>query len=157
MKNKSIRRLFAKDIDEGVPVPETAAPETAAPEAAEAGAGPGAAERLGRWMLDSLGPIDDGVTEDELVDAILSERTAGAADAEDREEQEEPEEGGEPGFEPTEDGEQPFEPAPRRPRPMRTGSAQSAPVDYADMSAEQFRNIRKLLKKAAADGRRIRL
>ena len=43
------------------------------------------------------------------------------------------------------------------PVPMRTGSTASAPVDYEDMSAAQFKELKKLLKKASADGKRIRL
>ncbi len=151
MKNKSIRRLFAKDAEDDASAVSAASGPQDASDAVSA------AERLGRWLLDSLGAADDGVTEDELVDAILNERTAAGDSLAEPEEEEERDEGAAPQPVPDEDGDLPFEPAPRRPRHMRTGGAQSAPVDYSDMSAEQFRSIRKLLKKAAADGRRIKL
>lgn len=133
--------------------------------------GASAAERLGRALLDTLGLADD-VNEDELVEAVLGEWAnrdeSGEADEAD-------ETGGEPLYDGTEDepgydergydergsdepeeDDVPFGRA-RRPVPIRTAGAASAPVDYADMSTEQFRELKKLLKKAAADGKRIRL
>lgn len=103
-----------------------------------------AAERLGRALLDSLGPIE-GADEDELVDAMLREWNVkrdgrGSAKKPERKEAEDP-----------------FRDIARPPVPMRTGSSAEAPVDYSDMSRKQFSELRKLLKKAAADGRRIRI
>ncbi|MBO6061549.1 MAG: hypothetical protein J6P98_05495 [Clostridia bacterium] len=151
MKNKSIRQLFGAIAEGGGSERENgsanSAPREEAPEEPKAMS---PAERLGRALLDRLGAADDGVTEEELVEAILAERE-NAGDPEP-----EPEE--EPGDQPEErEAEPPFAGHSRRPLPIKTGSASPAPVDYADMSAEQFRSIRKLLKKAAAEGRRIKL
>ncbi len=45
----------------------------------------------------------------------------------------------------------------RLPLPLAGGLAQAPETDYETMSAEQFRTLRKQLKRAAMDGRRIRL
>ena len=140
--------------------------------------GASAAERLGRALLDTLGLADD-VNEDELVEAVLGEwanrdESGEAGEADEADEAGEPLYDGtedEPGYdergydergsdergsdEPEED-DVPFGRV-RRPVPIRTAGAASAPVDYADMSTEQFRELKKLLKKAAADGKRIKL
>ncbi len=47
--------------------------------------------------------------------------------------------------------------AERLPLPLAGGLAQAPEADYENMSAEQFRTLRKQLKRAAMDGRRIRL
>ena len=47
--------------------------------------------------------------------------------------------------------------AERLPLPLAGGLAQAPEADYETMSAEQFRTLRKQLKRAARDGRRIRL
>ena len=47
--------------------------------------------------------------------------------------------------------------AERLPLPLAGGVAQAPEADYETMSAEQFRTLRKQLKRAAMDGRRIRL
>ncbi len=47
--------------------------------------------------------------------------------------------------------------AERLPLPLAGGLAQAPEADYETMSAEQFRTLRKQLKRAAMDGRRIRL
>ena len=93
------------------------------------------AERLGRALLDSLGAQE--LDEEELVEALLGEW-----ENRDRE----PAKSAEPVFG-----------TPKRPIPMKTGSNASSPVDYADMSREQFRELKKLLKKAAMDGKRIKI
>ncbi len=135
--------------------------------------GASAAERLGRALLDTLGLADD-VNEDELVEAVLGEwanrdESGEAGEADEADEDGEPlydgtedergyDERGydERGYDKPEEDDVPFGRA-RRPVPIRTAGAASAPVDYADMSTEQFRELKKLLKKAAADGKRIRL
>lgn len=43
------------------------------------------------------------------------------------------------------------------PRPLEGGLSQAPAADYATMSAEQFRALQKQLKRAAMDGRKIRL
>ena len=165
MKKMSIAQLFGARSGEGEKPAEGA---------------PSAAERLGRALLDTLGAADDGVTEDELVETILGEWGAAAARGDDGDEasdedessdeddssshgelydgtaEEQYEEGDEDSGE-EEEREAPFERMAKRPTPMRTGSAASDPVDYSDMSSAQFRELRKLLKKAAAEGKRIRL
>ena len=47
--------------------------------------------------------------------------------------------------------------AERLPLPLAGGLAQAPEADYETMSAEQFRTLQKQLKRAAMDGRRIRL
>lgn len=94
------------------------------------------AERLGRALLDEFGPVE-GVTEDELVDALL--------DAWKKRERR------------RETGAEPFEKSAKRPVPMRTGSNAAAPVDYADMSQKQFSEFKRMLKKASADGKKVRI
>lgn len=142
MKNRSIMKML-EALAQSPEVAELEGPE--APEAEEEGAS--AAERLGRAMLDAFGSVDDGVTEDELVDAILGEWAYNKEleESGDSREEEVPSE-----------NESPFN-RDRRPVPMRTASAATHPVDYADMSAKQFGELKKLLKRASADGRRIRL
>lgn len=138
--------------------------------------GASAAERLGRALLDTLGLADD-VNEDELVEAVLGEwaNRDESGEAGEAGEADEADEDGEPlydgtedepgydergyderGYDKPEEDDVPFGRA-RRPVPIRTAGAASAPVDYADMSTEQFRELKKLLKKAAADGKRIKL
>ena len=170
MKKNSIMKLFEAlgtpvrgniREPEGGLAPETApepAPEPAPEKASSNGKQPeNAAERLGRAMLDAFGGLE-GVTEDELVDAVLGEWNpseggraeaeastlipAGAAEAE--------EEG-------TELLRSPFPAAARTPVPMRTCENTIAPVDYSQMSAKQFADLKRMLRKAAADGKRIRL
>lgn len=96
-----------------------------------------AAERLGRALLESLG-LPEGVTEDEAADAVISEwesmKTRGRKPARD-----------------------PFAGVVRPPVPMRANSAPASGMDYADMSAKQFGELKRLLKKAASDGRKIKL
>lgn len=154
MKKKSIRQMLEMIADNLAPA------DDAEQRGTEAGTGDGvsAAERLGRAMLDRIGGAGDGVTEDELVDALLEEWD-GEAGPEDEGEEDynegEPDEYELEEEEEEEDGE-PFT-VNRRPVPMRAASAASAPVDYAEMSAKQFNDLKKLLKKASADGKRIRL
>ena len=135
--------------------------------------GASAAERLGRALLDTLGLADD-VNEDELVEAVLGE-WANRDESGEAGEADEADEAGEPlydgtedepgydergyderGYDKPEEDDVPFGRV-RRPVPIRTAGTASAPVDYADMSTEQFRELKKLLKKAAADGKRIKL
>ncbi len=104
-----------------------------------------AAERLGRALLNSFGALG-GVSEDELVEAILSEWPSRRDRAPETETADEAEQGADPFGEPV-----------RRPVPMRTGSIGSKPVDYSEMSVKQFNDLKKLLKKAHADGKRIKL
>jgi hypothetical protein len=125
--------------------PERDAGESAAERSAEPRAS--AAERLGRAMLERLGGIE-GLSEEELVEALLK-----GWDRLPAPEEEEPEESGEPEF----PAEELFKPQPRRPVPMRTGSMASERVDYSEMSAKQFAELKKLLKRAGADGRKIKL
>ncbi len=111
--------------------------------------GASAAERLGRALLESLGAAP-GSNEDEIVDAILGEwkhakEKSGKAPDERR----------------PSDGKQavgdPFAGVMRPPVPMRANAVPGAPVDYADMSQKQFNELKKLLRKAASDGRKIKL
>lgn len=143
MKKKSMRQMLELIADNVVPAAE------------EETVSSSAAERLGRAMLDRFGDVDDDVTEDELVDAILE---AWDMSGETAPEEDEPAPEAEPEEEPEEDGEEnvPFE-TERRPVPMRAGTNAAKPVDYAEMSAKQFNDLKKLLKKASADGKRIRL
>ncbi|MBO4383802.1 MAG: hypothetical protein J5854_00070 [Clostridia bacterium] len=94
------------------------------------------AERLGRAMLDRFGTAE-GMSESELVDAILGEWNARK----------------EPSGMPAE----PFEPVPKLPVPMKAGVNTPQPADYADMPAKQFNELKKLLKKAALDGKRMKI
>lgn len=141
--------------------------------AEEAPASP--AEKLGQAMLTRLGiSADDG----ELIDALIEEWGSLPLPEEAPEEPEtedEPEtEPEEPEDEPEDESEEPEEPEPapdpaeleeleelfrgvRRPVPMRTGSAASRGVDYQDMSAKQFAELKKLIRRADADGKRIKL
>ena len=140
MKYRSIMHM----LEEALPALSEGEPEARAADPAE---------RLGRAMLDRLG-IPEGLDEDELVDALLDEWMNG----EDEEEPEEEEEDDEEEL-PVPRGDAPEDlfTHSRRPVPMRAGAGVSSPVDYQDMSAEQFRNLKKFMKKASADGKRIRL
>ena len=102
-----------------------------------------AAERLGRALLASLGEVP-GADENEIVDAILSEWTGA------KEKAARPVKAEKPAIDP-------FAGVMRPPVPMRADSSSGAPLDYADMSRKQFGELKKLLKKAAADGRKIKL
>lgn len=51
----------------------------------------------------------------------------------------------------------PFPEAPRRPSQIRAEAGEPAPLDYADMSRKQFAELKKLLRRAAGDGRRIKI
>ena len=116
----------------------------------EAGETRSAAQRLGEAILSLLGPVE-GVSEDELVDALIAgfeERRSGSR-TEAAEPVEEPAEAPAEGF--------PFKGEERTPVPMRTAGAGASPVDYGEMSLKQFNELKKLLKKANADGRRIKL
>lgn len=164
MKKNSIRQIFGFAAKAAEPEPGEKAP---APDEPRSGGGNGtrmnAAERLGRALLESLGAIE-GVSEDELVDAVLENFGGGTGGDKRAEPAQEPvpETVREPealaaltaGEAP--DGAELWEDRPV-PVPMRTGSGRTAPVDYSTMSAEQFARLRKLLKKANADGRRIKL
>ena len=152
MKKKSIAQLFGM-ISGGEEPRGESGPNGVSP-----------AERLGRALLDTLGAADDGVTEDELVEAILGEWSAAdreelydGTDDEPEDDEQEDAPAGASAAEAGDEGDSPFAPRAKRPAPMRTGSAASDPVDYADMSSAQFRELRKLLKKAASEGKRIRL
>lgn len=150
--------------------------EALAPEkGGEAEAAPrvSAAERLGQAMLARLG-IPEGEEGEELIDALLEEWNALPAPEDDSEDESEDEA---PDAEPEEDepeavpaGELPedmggIDPeeleelfsGSRRPVPMRTGSASSERVDYSDMSPKQFNELKKLIRRASADGRKVRL
>ncbi|MBQ1892472.1 MAG: hypothetical protein II155_00045 [Clostridia bacterium] len=107
-----------------------------------------AAERLGREMLARLG-ADDETDEDELAEAII-EIMAGMNDG-----AEAPARRG--ANELDDDVRDPFGTMPKMPVPMRTGSGSPKSTDYSEMSTKQFNELKKLLKKASADGKRIRL
>ncbi|MCR5610408.1 MAG: hypothetical protein K6F68_01040 [Clostridiales bacterium] len=100
-----------------------------------------AAERLGRALLDSFGAVE-GMNEDELVDALLGEWSSRQSQAGETEK-----------AEPRE----PFEPALKPPVPMKAGVSAPQPMNYADMPAKQFNELKKLLKKAAMDGKRMKI
>lgn len=107
-----------------------------------------AAERLGREMLDRLG-ADEETDEDELADAVievLSRMSEAPAADEKRKPNELPE-----------NVRDPFGTVPKMPVPMKTGSVRPEETDYSEMSLKQFNELKKLLKKANADGKRIRL
>ena len=127
MNRKSIKALF-EGLEDGKPA---------------GGTGMSAAEKLGRAVLDSLGTVE-GADEDELVEAILGEWKPGRAETE--------RPAGEAG-----EAFDPFGARSRRPVPMRAGSGAPSSVDYADMSPKQFSELKRLLKKAAADGKRIKI
>ena len=145
-KEDYMEKSILSMLEELEPVREAA--EEAAKEADNAPSS--AAERLGRAMLSRLGAIE-GLGEDELVDALL-ENWGKLPEPEDDGE-EEPEENELPEF----PAEEIFEARSRRPVPMRTGSMAAERVDYSDMSAKQFAELKKLLKRASADGRKIKL
>ena len=159
MKKKSIKQMLdmAKENlggtnDEAVGVEESSEGEPSVKAIS-------AAERLGSALLSELGGVE-GVTDDELVDAILREWVSNRGKAHSRVNRTElPNEELEDGTADYNSGElfEPFGENPRTPVPMRTGSRGSDPVDYSEMSSQQFNNLKKLLKKASADGRRIRL
>ncbi len=107
-----------------------------------------AAERLGREMLARLGAGED-TDEDELAEAII-EVMAGLKDGADAP-------AGRYSNELPEDVRDPFGTMPKMPVPMRTDSRKAESTDYSEMSAKQFNELKKLLKKASADGKKIRL
>ena len=43
------------------------------------------------------------------------------------------------------------------PRPIRGSMGQAPETDYENMSSEDFRKLRRQLKKASMDGRRVRI
>ena len=104
-----------------------------------------AAERLGRAILDSLGSVE-GASEDELVDAIIREWTGRKAESSSKD-----------AVRTEKPAPDPFAGVMKPPVPMRANSAAPNAVDYQDMSKKQFSELKKLLKKAAADGRKIKL
>lgn len=131
-----------KRNQEFAPVP---AEETNAPAGEERRVS--AAERLGREMLLRLG-ADEDTDEDELAEAII-EVMAGMKDglkAPEYKTNELPE-----------DVRDPFGTMPKIPVPMKTDSRKAESADYSEMSTKQFNELKKLLKKANADGKRIRL
>ena len=101
---------------------------------------PSPAERLGRVILDTV-ELESPKEEDRFVDVLIDawKRTQRNAD----------EKSGE-------DGDPVFETA-KRPVPIRAGAGSAVPVDYADMPAKQFRELKKQLKKAALDGRKVKI
>lgn len=167
MKKNSIKRLFGIAAAEAAPEDSGEAKDfgdTGSPGRAESEPRVSAAERLGKALLESLGGVE-GVSEDELVDAVLESRAAGMEAVPRRaKDTADPAEGiaealredaaDAPSDQMT--GARVWEDAPV-PVPMRTGSGRTEPVDYSTMSAEQFARLRKLLKKANADGKRIKL
>lgn len=148
MKEKGFKRLL--DEVKGF----SAADESAAePVGAES-----PAAKLGRFMLDSLGSVE-GVSEEELVEALIgafSSRRSGAGSGEAPSAEPEELTAAELAESPSEGG-FPFERADCAPMPMRTGSGGARPMDYSEMSTKQFNDLRRMLKKASADGRRIKL
>ena len=176
MKKKSIEELLMSlgpaEAEAGSPGFEGYAAEGESEDGAIGGVS--AAERLGRALLERFGGAPEGATEDDLVDAILEnwgmpEEDAPADDDEDDDDGEDGDYGGDEDnsgdddYEDDEDeelptdDEGPFGAQVRRPVPMRTGSQASSPLDYSEMSRKQFNEIRKLIKKASSDGKRIRL
>lgn len=104
--------------------------------------------RLGSALLDRL-HVPEGMTLTEAVDAVLSvwENAGSAAEEPDTDE-----ETGE------EQEEAPEAPQKRSfPRPMHGSMTSDTGADYDSMSAEQFRRLKKQLRRASMDGRKIRL
>jgi hypothetical protein len=144
MKKNSLKQML--DLMGAKPEPEAGEKEAYKPSAAE---------RLGSALLKTLGGVE-GVSEDELVDALLGEWN-GMEHGPKRVEKPEAANDVRGMLRGDEDGANPFGDDARMPVPMKAGAANAEPMDYSEMSAEQFARLKKLLKKAAADGKRIRL
>ena len=163
MKKRSFKDLFAELEGE----PESKEKSGAAEKHAVS-----AAERVGRALLDRLGSAS-GLSEDALADAIIAvwedpeALTGGEAEGNGK--------GGalKPYVEPEMkifgsdasaadllEGESrplPFTEHKRTSAPIRSGGIQAEPIDYEELTDEQFRRLKKQLQKAAADGKRVRL
>lgn len=111
------------------------------------GAKASAAERLGRALLESFGKVE-GMSEDELVDALLSEWGRRAETAKEAAPAETAE---------TAESAEPFGAVPKLPVPMKAGVNAPQPMNYADMPSKQFNELKKLLKKAALDGKKMKI
>lgn len=107
-----------------------------------------ALKRLGAAFIARLN-VPEGMTTAEAVEAILScwEKDVAAAPvrAEEAPAEDEPE------------AKEPAKSVTRLPKTLRGGMGEAPEADYESMSAEQFRRLKKQLKRAAADGRKIRL
>jgi|GEM_PF-3014690 len=174
---KSIKELFAAlEGDRKGAEPASAKAKVKRPIASagdesaaeERGNEPSAAEKVGRALLDRLGN-STGMEEDELADAIIAvwddpDTLTGGEPLQEKRPYEEPalEVSGEAassigGEAASSIGGSPFGEHRRIPVPLRSGSAEAAPVDYDELTREQFMKLKKQLKKAAADGKRVRL
>ena len=174
---KSIKELFAAlEGDRKGAEPASAKAKVKRPTASagdesaaeERGNEPSAAEKVGRALLDRLGN-STGMEEDELADAIIAvwddpDTLTGGEPPQEKRPYEEPalEVSGEAassigGEAASSIGGSPFGEHRRIPVPLRSGSAEAAPVDYDELTREQFMKLKKQLKKAAADGKRVRL
>ena len=182
---KSIKELFAAlEGDRKGAEPASAKAKVKRPTASagdesaaeERGNEPSAAEKVGRALLDRLGN-STGMEEDELADAIIAvwddpDTLTGGEPPQEKRPYEEPalevsgeaasSIGGEAassigGEAASSIGGSPFGEHRRIPVPLRSGSAEAAPVDYDELTREQFMKLKKQLKKAAADGKRVRL
>lgn len=151
MKKRSINELL-RGLD------ETKVKKVPAAEKKPAQKGMNPAEVIGRALLDRLG-ASTGLSEEELVDFILEAWTrdtaAKNAEADDRSgisaENLLPS-NGEKAKAPVS-----IERPKRLPMPMRGMNIEAPAIDYTELSSEQFRELKRQLKKAGADGKRVRL
>ena len=163
MKKNSIKQmlgLLGVSAKPGMEAPETGNEEPSSAAGTEpVPAQASAAERLGRALLGALGGVE-GVSEDELVDAVLGEWQPSAHGRGEAEKTAPARETDAAKLILENDGDEadsPFGETFPTPVPMKAGSGKAEPIDYTEMSAEQFNRLKKLLKKANADGRKIRL
>ena len=150
MKKRSFKDLFAALETE----PENKAADgsgNAEPEERGEKNGPSAAERVGRALLDKLGGVT-GMDEEELADAIVAmwKQPRGHAESE-------PEAENAAGLLEGAKPSSPFEAPARTPVPIKSGAIAQAPVDYDELTDAQFSELRRKLKRAAADGKKIKL
>ena len=148
---KSIKELFAA-LEGGASDEKKPGGKTAEDGGGNQKAEVSPAERIGRALLDRLGE-STGMDEEALADAITAVwAESDKLPAEGKREYEEPE------AEIVRPAKPPLVAEQRRVRaPMRAEAAAESPMDYSELSQEQFRKLKKQLQKAAADGRRVRI
>ncbi len=113
------------------------------------------AEMVGRALLDRLGS-GTGLSERELAEAILDVWAHPDKLAPNGEPQE-PATDDEAGESAERTPVTPFGEHRRMPKPIRSGAAAPQRIDYDELTDEQFRTLRKQLKKAEADGKKVRI
>lgn len=152
------KRAAVKDAEaeEGAEAGEDAEDEAEKPEEKRASA----AERVGRALLSRLGGVSS-MSDDELADAIISmwndpgafEGERGGAQTSAADVMARSGAAGERFA-----GVDPFGGKPSGPHvPIRSGAPADMPVDYEALTDRQFSELKRQLKRAAADGRKVRL